>query len=143
MHKYMIFRAEPRMPGWQDRKLQHTQSLTKILAEYFDSSDKDIPKPGYRPIELVRVEEEHDPNLHAHSTHYKTGNWEVTRVETYTPDVPNGEFDLIVICYCQYSPINAPLKPMPERQVSKDSFGGENEAYERWLDSQDKETAEV
>lgn len=47
-----------------------------------------------------------------------------------------GEFDLVVICYCQYNPINAPLKPMPERQVSLDSFGGNKEAYDRWLSSQ-------
>jgi hypothetical protein len=52
-----------------------------------------------------------------------------------------GEFDMIVMCYCQYNPINAPLKPMPERQVSLDSFGGDKEAYYHWQESQ--ETAGV
>ncbi|WP_323254050.1 hypothetical protein [Spirulina sp. CCNP1310] len=29
-----------------------------------------------------------------------------------------------------------PLKPMPERQVSLDSFGGDADAYQKWLDAQ-------
>jgi hypothetical protein len=134
MHKYIIFRAEPRTPGWKDRKLQHTQSLTRILAEHFDSSNDPIPEVGYRPPEFVRVEAEHDPTRHGYSTHYRTSDWEVARVEVYTPDIPMGEFDIVVICYCQYSPIDAPLKPMPERQVSLDSFRGDKEAYQRWLE---------
>ena len=74
MHKYIIFRAEPRTPGWKDRKFQHTQSLTRILTEHFDSSDDPIPEVGYRPPEFVRVEAEHDPDRHGYSTHYRTGD---------------------------------------------------------------------
>ena len=136
MRKYIIFRAQKRQPGWKERKLQHTQGLTRILAEHFDSSDKPIPEPGYRPPEFVRVEALHDSSQHGTSTHYRPGDWEVTRVEAYTPDIPMGEFDLVVICDCQYNPINAPLSPMPERQVSIDSFGGDKAAYEEWLASQ-------
>jgi hypothetical protein len=144
MRKWIVFRADKRQPGWEKRKFQHTQSLTKILAEHFDSSDGPIPEVGYRPSEFVRVETEHDPDRHGYSTHYRTGDWEVARVETYTPDIPIGEFDMVVICYCQYSPIDAPLKPMPERQVSVDSFRGDKEAYQRWLESQKgKEYTEV
>ncbi|WP_017655148.1 hypothetical protein [Fortiea contorta] len=142
MHKYIIFQAEPSAEGWENRKLQHTQALTRILTEHWDSSDKQIPEPGYRPTEFIRVEALHDPKQHAHSTHYRKGDWEVTRVETYTPDVSMGKYDMVVICYCKYNPINAPLKPMPERQVSVDSFGGDEEAYKQWLESQ-KPTAEV
>lgn len=150
MRKYIVFRAEGRQPGWEDRMLSHTHSLTRILAEYFDSSDRPIPQPGYRPTEFVRVEAEHEPNFHGWSTHYKTGDWEVARVETYTPDIPNlpeggsSEFGMVVICYCRYNPIDAALKPMPDRQVSIDGFGGDREAYERWLESQkDPQAAEV
>lgn len=133
MRKYIIFQAEKKdKTDWRNRKLQHTQALTWILAEHWDSSDKPIPEPGYRPTEFVRVDSLHDPQQHGSSTHYRKGDWEVVRVETYTSDVPMGEFDMVVICYCQYSPINAPLNPMPERQVSVDSFGGDKEAYERW-----------
>jgi hypothetical protein len=52
------------------------------------------------------------------------------------------DFDMVVICYCKYSPINATLKPMPEREVSVDSFGGDEVAYQQWLESQ-KQLAEV
>jgi len=86
MRKYMIFRAQKREPGWEKRKLKHTQGLTRILAEHFDSSDRPIPEPGYRPTELVQ-----DPNQSGESTHYRPGDWEVVRVETYTPDRPMGE----------------------------------------------------
>jgi hypothetical protein len=140
MRKYIIFRAEKREPGWRERKFQHTQGLTRILTEHFDSSNKPIPEPGYRPLEFVRVEELHNPKEHGHSTHYRKGDWEVSHVETYTPDVPMGAFDMIVICDCKYAPIDAPLKPMPDRQVSVDSFGGDKIAYEQWLESQ-KEVA--
>ncbi|MEB3281296.1 MAG: hypothetical protein VKK42_20470 [Lyngbya sp.] len=137
MRKYIIFRAEKRQPGWKERKLEHTQGLTRILTEHFDSSDQPIPEPGYRPTEFIRVDAFHNPSENGYSTHYREGDWEVTRVETYTPDIPiNTDFDMIVICYCKYNPINAPLKPMPERQVSIDSFGGNKEAYEKWLASQ-------
>ncbi len=143
MRKYVIFQAEKgEKTDWRNRKLQHTQALTWILQENWDSSEKPIPKPGDRPKEFVRVEEAYDPATHAHSTHYKTGDWEVSRVETYTPDIPMGQYDMVVICYCKYNPINAPLKPMPERQVSVASFGGNKEAYEQWLESQ-KQPAEV
>jgi hypothetical protein len=76
-------------------------------------------------------------------THYRQSDWEVTIVEAYTPEIPVGMgFDMVVICYCKYSPINAPLKPMPERQVSVDSFGSDQAAYEQWLETQ-KQPAEV
>ncbi|GAA6620662.1 hypothetical protein [Scytonema sp. NUACC26] len=142
MRKYIIFRAEANQTGWENRKLEHTQSLTRILTEHYDCSNKPIPKVGYRPAEFLRVDTLHDPKQHGYSTHYRKGDWEVTKVETYTPDVPIGEFDIIVICHCKYSPINAPLKPMPERQVSIDSFGGDEQAYQQWIE-QNRVTVEV
>jgi hypothetical protein len=143
MRKYIIFQAEKQdKTGWRNRKLQHTQALTWILAEHWDSSEKPIPEPGYRPTEFIRVDALHNSAEHGYSTHYRPGDWEVTRVETYSSDLPIGEFERVVICYCKYNPINAPLKPMPARQVSVDSFGGDQAAYEQWLASQ-KETAEV
>ncbi|NEP04189.1 MAG: hypothetical protein F6K25_06490 [Okeania sp. SIO2G4] len=119
MNKYIIFRAEKDQPGWESRKLEHTQQLTRILTEHFDSSNKPIPEPGYRPTEFIRVDALHNPEEHGYSTHYRQGDWEVSRVETYTPDLPIGEFDVVAICYCKYNPINAPLQPMPERQVEE------------------------
>jgi hypothetical protein len=142
MHKYIIFQVEGEDPHWKDRKLHHSQALTWIISEHWDSSDKPILQPGYRPKEFVRVNPLHDPKQHAHSTHYRQSDWEVSRVETYTPDLPMGKYDLIVICYCRYNPISAPLQSMPERQISVNSFAGDEEAYQQWLESQ-KELAEV
>ncbi len=137
MFKYIIFRADEYQPGAGDRKLQHTQGLTNILAEYFDASDSPIPEPGYRPTDFVRVEAEQVPGKHGWSTHYKSGDWEVSRVEEYTPDLPMGtEFGMVVICYCKYSPVDAPLRPMPDRIVSLDSFGGNEDRYREYMESQ-------
>lgn len=134
MRKWIIFRADKRQPGGLDRKYAHTGSLTKNLFEHFDSSDKPLPEPGYRPPEFIRDEEAIDPQFPLAKTHYKKSDWEVVRVETYTPDIPFGtDFDIIVICTCQHNPINAPLKAMPERQISVDSFGGDEETYQRYL----------
>ena len=142
MRKWIVFRAEKRQPGWEERKYAHTGSLTKTLFEHYDCSDKALPEPGYRPPEFLRVNQLADSNYPEASTHYRDSDWEVTRVETYTPDLPTGKYDMIVICYCQYNPINAPLHPMPERQVTVDSFGGDEAAYKEWLASQ-KHPAEV
>ncbi len=99
---------------------------------------------GYRPPEFIRVKQFVDPAFPAAKTHHRKGDWEVSRVETYTPDVPVGDYDMIVICTCRYAPINASLKPMPDRVVSVDSFGGDREAYDCWLESQkDKQPAEA
>lgn len=138
MRKWIVFKADKRQPNWKDRKFQHTGSLTDMLAEHFDSSNSEIPEPGYRPPEFIRVEQFTDPQYPAAKTHYRQGDWEVVRVETYEHEVgrPYADYDTIVVCYCQYNPINAPLKPMPDRQVSIDSFGGDQEAYDRWLASQ-------
>lgn len=139
MQKYIIFQAESgEDEGWRQRKLQHSQALTFIIAENWDSSEEPIPEPGYRPIEFVRVESEHDPNEHAHNTHYRVSDWEVVRVQTYTPDIPTpmSDYDVIVMCYCRYNPIDDPLKPMPQRQVSIDSFGGDEVAYKQYLESE-------
>jgi len=138
MRRYIVFQADKNeKTEWRERKLQHTQALTWILAEYWDSSDKPIPEPGYRPTEFIKVDALHNPDEHAYSTHYRKGDWEVDRVETYTPDITVGTtFGMIVICYCKYKPINAPLTPMPDRQVSLESFGGDKTKYEEWQKSQ-------
>ncbi len=137
MRRWIVFRAEKRQPGWQERKYAHTGSLTKTLFEHYDCSDQSLPTPGYRPSEFIQVQSFADPNYPNASTHHRLSDWEVTRVETYTPDNPVVmDFDLIVICYCKYSPINAPLHPLPARQVSVESFAGEGMAYQEWLETQ-------
>jgi len=120
-----------------DQRLVIRQGITNIVAESYDSSGQGSPEPGYRPIEFVRIEAEHDPSFHGWSTHYKTGDWVVDRVEEYPANMPGlQDFDEIVVCHCKYSPINAELQPMPARIVSLDSFGGDQEAFDRWKEAQ-------
>ena len=138
MRKYIIFRADKRQPGWKDRKHAHSGSLTKTLFEHYDCSDQPLPEPGYRPPEFIKVDQFADPGYPLASTHRRQSDWEVSRVETYTPDVPMGEFDMVVICHYRYSPVNAPLVPMPDRQITADSFGGDEIAYQQWVEAQDE-----
>lgn len=123
-------------------------SLTWTLAEHYDSSGKPAPEPGYRLTESVFVPEAADATFPNAATHYRDNGWEVVRVHEYTPDIPppyGAEFDAICICYCAYKPIeNAPLKQSHRMPVSLESFGGNQEAYDRWLMSQpDREPAKV
>jgi hypothetical protein len=117
MRRWIVFRADKRQPGWQDRKYAHTGSLTKTLGEHYDCSDTPLPEVGYRPPEFIKVEQFVDAEYPEAKTHHRLSDWEVTSVEIYTPDISGMGFDMIVICYCKYVPINAALQPMPERQM--------------------------
>jgi len=134
MSKYIIFRADKGQPHWKGRKLAHTGAGTYILAEHFYSNNKN-PKVGDRVTEFVQLEEYVDPEFPGASTHYKKGDWEVTHIEEYTPEVPISKYETVYICYCKYLPIDAPLKPMPPRQISLDSFGGDEKAYKEYMDA--------
>jgi hypothetical protein len=119
--KYIIFRADwSEEQGAENRILAHTGAITDILAEHFDSSNSSLPEPGYRLREYHRIEQFVDPRFPGASTHSRVGDWEVVRVEEYTPDLPTSEFEAIVICYCQYSPVSTPLEPLPKIQVSQE-----------------------
>ncbi len=112
IRRWILFRAEQRQPGWEERKYAHSGSLTKTLAEQYDCSDQPLPEPGYRLPEFVRVEQFVDPSFLAAKTHYRQSDWEVVHVETYTPEIPVGMgFDVIVVCHCQYSPELRRSKP--------------------------------
>jgi len=117
MRRWIVFRADKRQPGWQDRKYAHTGSLTKTLGEHYDCSDTPLPEVGYRPPEFIKVEQFVDAEYPEAKTHHRLSDWEVTSVEIYTPDISGMGFDMIVICYCKYVPINAALQPMSERQM--------------------------
>ncbi|HAG85490.1 MAG TPA: hypothetical protein DD379_10785 [Cyanobacteria bacterium UBA11162] len=135
--KYIIFRADWRETyGVDERKLSHTGGLTDILAEYFDSSGKPYPEPGYRPIQFVRVEESIDPCFPDSYTHSRVGDWKVVRVEEYESKTSGADFNTIVVCYCQYDPIETSLYPIQRTPVTIESFGGDKEAYQNWLNSQ-------
>ena len=47
----------------------------------------------------------------------------------------DNEFEMIVVGYCKYVPVETPLIPMPKAQVSIESFGDES-AYQEFLQSE-------
>ncbi len=121
MSKYIIFKAEnASTEQWKKMLLAHTGACTDILAEHFDSSKRSLPKPGYRLREYHRIEQFVDPKFPGASTHSRVGDWEVTRVEEYTTEFSQNDFESVVICYCHYSPVTTPLEPLPGIQVSQE-----------------------
>ncbi|NET39003.1 MAG: hypothetical protein F6K19_44690 [Cyanothece sp. SIO1E1] len=137
MRKLIIYKTDNlSAPGWEDRMLMPSGGLTDILAQHFDSSDIPTPEPGDRLSESKKLEGHQDSMFPDSPTHYREGDWQVKRVEEYTPELPTSEFDLIVICYCVYAPIEPDWQPLRRMPVSLDSFGGDTEAFEAWQQSQ-------
>ncbi|ESA36063.1 hypothetical protein N836_08770 [Leptolyngbya sp. Heron Island J] len=139
MSRYIIYQAETMdAHGWEARKLVNgsNETFTAILAEHFDSADGLLPEVGHRLTEYVTVSESVDPQFPGASTHCREGDWEITRVESYTPELPMGHFELIVVCVCRYVPVESELVPLGKVTVSADSFGGDQAAYEEWKASE-------
>ncbi|MEG4445999.1 hypothetical protein QUB47_21575 [Microcoleus sp. AT9_B5] len=45
---------------------------------------------------------------------------------------------MIAVCYCQYAPKPSPLIPVPSARIAIDSFGGDEAAYQQYLESNAK-----
>ncbi|MGL5061805.1 MAG: hypothetical protein ACRC62_17690 [Microcoleus sp.] len=71
-------------------------------------------------------------------THYRVGDWEVVSIEQYPTESPGSKYDLIAVCYCKWAPKPSPLMPVPNTQISIDSFGGDKAAYQQYLENQTK-----
>lgn len=77
--------------GWKERMLIPSGGLTEILREAWNYSGK-MPQAGDRVTEF-------------HNGHYRQGDWVVTSVNHFSsPDIE----EQIVVCYCEYSPIESP-----------------------------------
>jgi hypothetical protein len=67
-------------------------------------------------------------------------DWVVTEVETYEPSADIPEFREVVIAYCERQPLT--LEEFKDAiydnnvKVSVDSFGGDEEAYRKFVESQ-------
>jgi hypothetical protein len=121
MGKYIIFKTESMSAeGWDERMLARTEALTSVLAEHYDETDSPLPAPGYRLREYHRIDRFADAQFPGASTHSRIGDWEVTRIEEYTPEFPTANFAAIVICYCRYSPVTSSLEPLPKIEVDRD-----------------------
>jgi hypothetical protein len=135
---WIIFQAEPNQQGWENR-LNPMGGLTDFLTEHRDFSGKGkIPQPGYRFPEFLRVESAASSG-NIGSTHYRKGDWIVTRVERYPAGSTDCSCKEIVVCYCKFDPKESELVALAEPKVSIDSFGGDKEAYQRWKASQEVE----
>ena len=111
MTRYIIYKSRSGSQGnWESRLLAHTGSLTDILAEHFDSSKKPLPKPGDRLLEFADLEDQ------TSSTHYnRNGSWVVTEIDVFTSlSVQNGKHSEIVICWCEYDPVEPKWLPVSE-----------------------------
>jgi hypothetical protein len=133
-----MFRAESwNFPNHEKARLSHTGALTAILAEWFDSSERELPQPGYRLRDYARLDGQGQPHYDAGSTHSRLGDWVVSQVEEFPANLPTGQkFEEIIVCYCRYVPIEPQWQPVPKATVSLDSFGGDEEAYRNWLESE-------
>jgi hypothetical protein len=134
MRKYIIFQTSPSDEGWESRKLAHTGFLTRILAEHYAPAESQSPKPGYRLREYHRVSESANPDFPKETTHSRIGNWEVSKVEEYAPINPSSDYNIVVICYCKWTPIESVLEPLCKGKVTADSFGGNEEEYQEYLE---------
>lgn len=131
MSTWIVFKAAGDEYGWENRKFAHSNSLTNIICEQLDYSKDEIPAKGYRPPVFSGVDSV------GSRTHYRDGDWAVETVEVFTPDIPLGTgIDTIVICWCEYDPIEIEPTPMPDRIISADSFGGDTNKYQEYLYSQ-------
>jgi hypothetical protein len=141
-HKWVIFReaeGQSLAGDWKERKLAHSNLLTFIVAEHYDSTGSEPPEAGYRPTEYRSATSEH-------VAQYRKGDWVVVRTEVFVPNIPIGnEFDEIVVCYCVYDPIEPKWKSFKQDKsiASLDSFGGDREAYNKFLLSDEVDNYEI
>lgn len=139
MSRYIIYQAESMdAHGWETRKLINgsSETFTAILAEHFDSTHGPLPEVGHRLTEYVTISDSVEPQFPEASTHYREGDWEISCVETYAPERPMGQFEVIVVCVCRYAPVESELVPIEEITVSTDSFGDDQDAYDAWKASE-------
>ena len=134
MRKYIVFKTSPSDRGWESRKLAHTGFLTRILAEHYTPASRPSPKPGYRLREYHRVAESANSDFPKETTHSRIGDWEVARVEEYAATNPDSDYDIVVICYCKWTPVESVLEPLPKAQITADSFGGNEGEYQQYLE---------
>jgi hypothetical protein len=89
--------------GWEDRMLQPGNQGTDILWENWGWSDQ-LPQIGDRTRVYANLEGDRQG-----VTHGKPDHWVVVRMQQFKTDDAD---ELIVVCHCAYSPIDAPWQPL-------------------------------
>jgi hypothetical protein len=94
---WIIYKASDEdAPGWKERRLMPSGSLTDILHEERDWSNTPPQVGDHVPV-FANLE---DPGNGI--THGRDGDWLVSDVETFTS---KRDSTRIVVCYCTYAPI--------------------------------------
>lgn len=136
--RWTVFLAGDDEHGWEERKFAHTNAFTNILGTHYDCTGGEPPEVGYRISDYKSEDGEK-------STHYRKGDWVVNRVEVFVPDLPIASiYDEIAICQCVYDPIEPKWKAFKGKSIaSLDSFGGDREAYNKFLLSDSADQYEI
>lgn len=100
--------------GWEERKLLPGGNLTDTLAEEIDFSGR-LPKLGDRVRDYTELD-----NPTGETVHGREGDWVVSRIEHFS------SFDTdtrILLCYCEYQPINANWQPLKRGKPVHEMLG--------------------
>ncbi|MCG9885483.1 MAG: hypothetical protein MH825_07895 [Cyanobacteria bacterium] len=101
---WILYKASSDAEGWLDRKLMPSGSLTDLLSEVHFWGNHALPTPGDR----FTVLDSRDGT--GRVSHAAEGNWVVAQVYVY--DAPHPDAPRIVVCQCDYSPIEQDWQPM-------------------------------
>ena len=89
--------------GWEERLLMPSGDITNILEENWDCSGQD-PQIGDRVREYISKGREED-----FATQGRDGDWVVAEMHRFSsPDTDQK----IIVCYCEYQPIEAEWEPL-------------------------------
>ena len=95
---WIIYQTLGDAHGWENRQLMPDGDLTDILAEELNFS-RELPEVGDRIRDYANLA---DPGNGV--THSRDGDWQVAGVQQFSSfDTQNR----IVVCHCEYAPINA------------------------------------
>ncbi len=121
------------------------RSSTMLLAEYSDYSGKSSPQEGDRIREYKRDVEGSTFDHGRSTTHYRKSPWIVSSIEEYVANVDGlQKYTEVIFCYCDYQPLTDlenPWVEMNQSIVSPDSFGGDVQAFDRFVNGLSPEEA--
>lgn len=111
MGSLAIFMVDADAVGWLERRLSHSNSLTRILATQTLYGDR-VPHAGDRVPQFNNQSED------APTTHWALSDWLVFRVDVFKPVSSSGvpENDVIYYCYCVHDPIVPEWQELSEAQ---------------------------
>ncbi len=106
----IIYRADSlSAPGWEERQLMPSGSITDILAQTWSFSDR-VPKVGDRVREYLQTGELQQV------THGREGDWIVDRVSHFSSEDTE---ECVIICDCQFKPIASEWEELDRQDIKE------------------------